>query len=173
MKLSAEGDADLFSLVSSDRMWGNDIKLHQRMFRFVIRNNLLLFSVRVVKHWNKLLKDVVMACCSRSVSTTLLGTCYNLYNVELGAGHDHCESLPAQNIQWFYVLLGKQLSSIFQWGFAYRYCAQLECNYLQPENSHMSKSASAAFIYNHLSCLCCGNLPCLFILLYSVSSVSL
>lgn len=170
MKLSAEGDADLFSLVSSDSMWGNDIKLHQRMFRFVIRKK--FFSVRVVKHWNKLLKDVVTACCS-SVSTTLLGTCYNLYHVELGAGHDHCESLPTQNIQWFYVLLGKKLFSIFQWRFAYRCWAQLECDYLQPENSHMSKLASAAFIYNHLSCICCGNLPCLFILLACVSSVSL
>lgn len=66
------------------------------MLRFVMRNKFI--SVRVVKHWKKLPRDMVVACCSRSVWTTLLDMCYNLYHVELGAELHHCESLPTQNI---------------------------------------------------------------------------
>jgi len=49
---SGEGGAELFSLVSGDRMCGNCSKLHQKSFRLDI-------TVRFVKHWNRLPREVV------------------------------------------------------------------------------------------------------------------
>jgi len=56
---SGEGGADLFSLICRDRMFGNRSMLCQGRFRLDTRKH--FFTKRVVKHCNRLRREVVDA----------------------------------------------------------------------------------------------------------------
>ncbi|KAJ7410382.1 hypothetical protein BTVI_53500 [Pitangus sulphuratus] len=66
----------LFTRACSDRTKGNGMKLEESRFRLGIRKK--LFSVRVVRHWNRMAREVMDALCLEVFKTRLDGPLSNL-----------------------------------------------------------------------------------------------
>jgi len=66
----------LFSRACSDRTKGNGFKLKESRLRLGIRKK--FFTVRVGKHWNRLLQEVIDAPCLETFKVRLDNTLSNL-----------------------------------------------------------------------------------------------
>ena len=106
---SGERGSDLFSLISSDRMHRNSSKLNQGRFRLDFRKH--FFTEKMVKHWNRLPREVIDAPCL-SVFKRHLENALKLYALTFGqpwSGQavgldDHCRSLPTATILFYSIL---------------------------------------------------------------------
>jgi len=67
---------NIFSKACCDRTRGNIFKLREGRFSLNIRNK--FFTMRVVKHWNRLLKEVVEASSLETLKARLDGALSNL-----------------------------------------------------------------------------------------------
>ena len=61
----------LFSRVCCGRKGGNSFKLKERRFRLDIRKK--IFTIRVVRHWDRLPREVVDAPCLETLTVRLDG----------------------------------------------------------------------------------------------------